>query len=71
MLVVSSGRLLPRVEQLRSFMAKHAFARLYLDGPKKALRELSKEYPAIDSVHVENPANLRSLGAAGELPYST
>lgn len=58
-LVVSSGRLLPaRVGQLRSFMAKHAFARIYLGGPKKALRELSKEFPVIDIVHVENPANL-------------
>lgn len=58
-LVVSSGKLLPeRVDQLRLFVAKHAFARLYLGGPKKALRELSKEYPAIDIVHVENPANL-------------
>jgi len=58
-LVLSSGKVMAqRVEQLRIFVAKHAFARLYLGGPKNALRELSKAYPAIDIVRVENPANL-------------
>ncbi|MDW9481745.1 hypothetical protein GOB57_24155 [Sinorhizobium meliloti] len=58
-LVVSAGNILPeRVEQLSNFVAKHAYARLYLGGPKKALRYLAKEYPAIEIVHVENAANL-------------
>lgn len=58
-LVVSTGNVLQeRVEQLRGFVAKHSFARLYLGGPKKALRHLVKEYPAIDIVRVENTANL-------------
>lgn len=58
-LVVSTGSVLPeRVEQLRGFVAKHSFARLYLGGPKRTLRHLVKEYPAIDIVRVENPANL-------------
>ncbi|MGN7735316.1 hypothetical protein [Ensifer sp. 22564] len=59
-LVVSAGNIRSeRVEQLSRFVAKHAFARLYLGGPKKAhSRHLAKEYPAIDIVHVENPANL-------------
>lgn len=58
-LVVSAGNSLSeRIEQLSRFVAKHAFTRLYLGGPKKALRHLAKEYPAIDIVHVENPANL-------------
>ncbi len=58
-LVVSTGNVLQeRVEQLRHFVAKHSFARLYLGGPKKTLRHLVAEYPSIDIVRVENPANL-------------
>jgi hypothetical protein len=58
-LVVSSGKPVgDRVSQLGLFVARHAFARLYLGAPKKVLRELTNEYPAIDIVHVENAANL-------------